>query len=43
MASREDMIYKKKKREGSIAFEDLFSLDKIQRLQDEFADATGVA
>ncbi len=28
---------------GSIAFEDLFNLDDIQRLQDEFASATGVA
>jgi PAS domain S-box-containing protein len=27
---------------GSIAFEDLFNLDDIQRLQDEFAKATGV-
>lgn len=26
-----------------IAFEDLFSLEEIQRLQDEFSDATGVA
>ncbi|MFH0726639.1 MAG: PocR ligand-binding domain-containing protein [Pseudomonadota bacterium] len=28
---------------GSIAFEDLFNLSDIQRLQDEFASATGVA
>ncbi|MBN2592129.1 MAG: PAS domain S-box protein, partial [Sedimentisphaerales bacterium] len=28
---------------GEIAFEDLFNIDDIQRLQDEFADATGVA
>lgn len=28
---------------GSIDFEELFNLDDIQRLQDEFAEATGVA
>ncbi len=28
---------------GGLAFEDLFNLDDIQRLQDEFAEATGVA
>ena len=28
---------------GSIAFEDLFKLDEIQRIQDEFASALGVA
>ena len=28
---------------GDIAFEDLFNLDDIQRLQDQFAKATGVA
>ena len=28
---------------GSIAFEDLFNIDEIQHLQDEFAKATGVA
>ena len=28
---------------GNIAFEDLFDLDDIQRLQDQFAKATGVA
>lgn len=28
---------------GGITFEDLFSIQDIQRLQDEFADATGVA
>lgn len=28
---------------GGVAFEDLFNLDEIQRLQDEFAQATGVA
>ena len=28
---------------SGIAFEDLFNIDDIQRLQDEFADATGVA
>ncbi|EHQ36215.1 PAS domain S-box protein [Methanoplanus limicola] len=28
---------------GEISFEDLFSRDEIQRLQDEFAEATGVA
>ena len=28
---------------GSIAFEDLFNIDDIQRIQDEFAKVTGVA
>lgn len=28
---------------GGIEFEDMFDLDEIQRLQDQFADATGVA
>ncbi|MEI6167604.1 MAG: PocR ligand-binding domain-containing protein [bacterium] len=28
---------------GSITFEDLFNIDEIQRIQDEFAQATGVA
>lgn len=31
------------KEEGDIAFEDLFNIDDIQRIQDEFAKATGVA
>jgi len=28
---------------GSISFDDLFNIDEVQRLQDEFATATGVA